>query len=329
MQIYLGSVYHNGVAQPGSHSIHRRMTKRVRHPFVMESFHYADTPTLAAIRRNKQTIFLDSGAFSAHTRGVRIKLRSYADFISANADIIRVAANLDLIGPGNERWTYQRQKALETMLASDGLGQLIIPVHHLRDHFDWLRRYLDDGYRYIGLGGLVGESPSLRRRWLDHVWRQYLTHTDGTPKVKVHGFGCFGLASAELMFRYPWHSLDSTTWIKASHYGGSVWLDFPQADGGVKDYEITFAENGYGPRHYRALAPADRKLVDRRLEQLEAERIRDPEIEAAFKAERGCVMGFNPTALGCSYGLRDLANIGYFYRAMARGVDRFEQRRTT
>ena len=320
MRIYLGGIYHSGFAKPGSRSIHLRMMERVRHPFVLESFFYIDDATARLIRRNEQTIFLDSGAFSSHTQGVRINLRAYADFIRRHHNIISVAANLDLIGPGNERWSYQRQKALETLLEPDGLDRLILPVHHVRDHDDWLKRYLDDGYGYIGLGGMVGESPRLLKCWLGRVFRCYLTHADGTPKVCVHGFG---LTSRELMFRFPWHSVDSTTWMLVARYGG-VLMDFHFSGGAVGDYKIDFSDRSGGrPWHYRSLSPADRKTVDLRLEQLEAERIRDPEIEAAFEAEFGVTMGFNPEALGLSYGLRDLANIGYYHRAMYRRVDRF------
>jgi hypothetical protein len=327
VDIYLSGIYHSGIAKPGSRSIHLRMMERVRHPFVMESFHYADDATARLIRYNKQKIFLDSGAFSAHMQGVRINLRQYAAFISENADIIKVAANLDLIGPGNERWSYQRQKSLETLLTPDGLDRLIIPVHHVRDHDDWLRRYLDEGYSYIGLGGMVGESPRILKRWLDHVWRRYLTYADGTPKVKVHGFG---LTSRELMRRYRWASVDSTSWMRIAHYGG-VLLDFAWSNGSIGDFKIEFSERSpkrFDPNswHYHSLMPADKRAVDLRLEQLEAERIRDPEIEADFQAELGCKMGFNPTALGRSYGLRDLCNIGYYLRAMQRSQDQHKMK---
>jgi hypothetical protein len=331
MEVFLGGIYHTGIARPGSGSIHLRMTERVRPRFVLESFHYMDQRMARMIRHNGQQIFLDSGAYSAHTQGVRISLREYADFIRDNADIISVAANLDMIGPGLEQWSYKRQKALETMLASDGLDQLVMPVHHLRDHDDWLRRYLDEGYGYIGLGGMVKQSSKTVRRWLDHVWHYYLTKPDGTPKIKVHGFG---LTSSQLMFRFPWGSVDSTSWMHTSRYGG-VLMDFHFSGGAVGDYRVDFSDRSkkrFDPNswHYRSLVPADRKKVDQRLAQLEAERIRDPhrdpEVEADFKAEFGCKMGFNPEALGLSYGLRDLANIGYYHRAMDRRVDRFEHR---
>jgi hypothetical protein len=327
MFIYLAGIYHSGGARPGSRSAHLRVHEKLRYPFVLESFHYANERMTRLIRHNRQKIFLDSGAFSMFTQGVRVNIRRYADFIRENADIVEIAANLDLIGPSNEQWSYQRQKALQTLLAPDGLDRLVIPVHHVRDHDDWLKRYLDDGYNHVCLGGMVPESTSTLQRWLDYVWPKFLSNPDGTAKVRVHGFG---LTSRQLMFRYPWASIDSTAWHATARYGGLL-LDFAWEDGTTGDFIINFSERSpqrFVPNswHYQRLRPSDKRAVDLRLEQLEAERIKDPEVEAAFKATVGCEMGFNAQALSKSYGVRALANIGYFHRAMQRGIDRFEDR---
>ena len=107
-------------------------------------------------------------------------------------------------------------------------------------------------------------------------------------------------------------------------------MDLPLDDGTISDFKIVFSTRRlHAADHYRALQPADKRRVDLRLEQLERERIRDPEIEADFEAELGCKMGFNATALGRSYGLRDVANIGYYHRAMDRGVDKVLNKKGT
>jgi hypothetical protein len=313
---YLGGYYLSGFRMPGSRStIHLRVAKCLPCPFVLESFAFISDPLVRAIRHNRQRIFLDSGAFSMHTRHARVNLRRYAAFIRDHHDIIAHAANIDAISPANEELSYDRQKALETLLAPDGLDHLLMPVHHLRDHDVWLQRYLDDGYRYIGLGGLVSENKKTVQRWLDYVWREFLTNPNGTPKVKVHAFG---LSSPRLVYRYPWASVDSSTWWQVSRFGG-VLMDVRRADGSFVDIKVNFSDRqSTSPQHYRWLHPDDKKLVDRRLEQLEDARIRDPELEADFKAALGVPMGFNPIALGRCYGLRDLANIGYYSRMMDR-----------
>ena len=83
---------------------------------------------------------------------------------------------------------------------------------------------------------MVKQSSKTVRRWLDHVWHYYLTNPDGTPKVKVHGFG---LTARELMFRFPWGSVDSTSWMHTSRYGG-VLMDHHFSDGAVRDFRSTF-----------------------------------------------------------------------------------------
>ena len=70
-------------------------------------------------------------------------------------------------------------------------------------------------------------------------------------------------------------------------------MDLPRRDGGRYEHVIIgFGERAIGPKHYDNLAPELRRRVDRRLKQLEAERVRDdPELEADFLSEFGTPMG--------------------------------------
>jgi hypothetical protein len=321
LKIFAADVYHGGRCSPWAQSIHLRVTGRYRHPHVLESFHYINVAgKLKAIRHNRQKIFLDSGAFSAFTQGARISLSQYASFIQRNSDIIEIASSLDVIGEGHEQDSYNNLKELERLL---GPGK-VLPVHHVRDDDKWLQRYLAEGYDFIALGGMVRESTPALRLWLDHVWHHYLTNPDGTAKVKVHGFG---LTTRELMFRYPWESVDSTSWVSTSNFGG-VLIAFPQDDGSIKDFKIDFSDKSsarYNLKgwHFSALKPDEQDAVLAGLAELEAKRDRHPDIEAAFEKELGCAMGFNPGALGKSFGMRDLGNLAYFEKAMERRVDKF------
>lgn len=328
MRIYMAGVYHGGRTSQQSSSIHLRVSKNYEYPWVLESFFYADIPLVQAIRRNKQTIFLDSGAFTMHMQKKKVNLKDYAYFILENQDIIHIASNLDAIGEGNEQESYDRQKQLEDYLGS--LKDQVKPVHHVRDHDDWLKRYLDEGCDYIFIGGMVPESTKDLLKWLDHIWYKYLTHSDGTPKIRVHGFG---LTTTTLMFRYPWYSVDSTRWVMESRFGGLL-MDFPQPDGSIKDINIDFSSRS--PQRYRlnswhfwSLEPEAQQIILARLVELEAERVKEPQVEADFEAELGCKMGYNPEALSKSYGLRDIGNMEYFRRAMNRRIDRFTMQQET
>lgn len=320
MRIYLASRYTGarakGVSSQTSHSF---ISGLIDYPYILESFHYLHSKNqlMNLMRENGDTMFLDSGAFSMFTQNVSVNLSSYAKFIEQHQDIIHVASNLDAIGAGNEQLSYDRQKELEK------LGADIKPVHHVRDKDSWLQRYLDEGYDYIFLGGMVPENTDTLRTWLDHVWSRYLTKPDGTPKVKVHGFG---LTTQELMFRYPWFSVDSTSWVQTAMFG-AIYLDMPQPDGGVIDFKVDFSNKSkrrYDDNswHFATLKEAEKQAVVNRLEELEAARTKYP-IEEELEKAKGYKQGLNPVALGESYGWRDVANIGYFKRAMDRRVDRF------
>ncbi len=322
MKIYMAG-YYAGRGVADASSLHLRVSRLVKYPHILESFHYMKPQMVREIRSDKNKIFLDSGAFSMFTQGVDVNLEAYAKFIHEQQDIIEYASNLDAIGRGNEQLSYDRQKQLEAMNVD------IKPVHHVRDADHWLERYMAEGYDYIFLGGMVPENTPTLMNWLDHVWTKYLTNDDGTPKIKVHGFGLTTLA---LMFRYPWYSVDSTSWVMTSRFG-AIYLDMPQPDGTVKDYKLDFSdqspkEHELKSWHFSRLTPPEMKAVLERLEQLEAERVKSPH-EADYEKEAGYKMGYYPEALARSYGWRDFANIEYFRRAMNRRVDRFTSKQET
>ena len=141
----------------------------------------------------KTDIFLDSGAYSAFTQGVEIDINDYIAFIKEHSDHLAVYANLDVIGSPEGTWRNQRRM--------EAAGVKPLPCFHYGEDPKWLKKYLDRGYDYIALGGMVPISTPDLKIWLDDIWKNYLTDTDGMPLVKVHGFG---LTSNSLMRRYPW-----------------------------------------------------------------------------------------------------------------------------
>jgi hypothetical protein len=123
---------------------------------------------------------------------------------------------------------------------------------------------------------------------LDHVWGRYLVRRDGTAKVKVHGFG---MTTFDLIQRYPWFSVDSTSWVMLSSFG-SVYLDL--RDSGVTTLSFsTQSPNVYKfDKHYDTLAPRVKEHVDARLQEL----------------------GYDPELLRTHYGWREHCNISFFMR---------------
>lgn len=165
------------------------------------------------VQQNKKVnLFLDSGAFSAYTQGIEIDIQEYIKFIQTHINLIEVYANLDKIHLTDKNLSASQTWQNQMVMEKAGLKPL--PVFHYGEDEKWLKRYIGRGYEYIALGGMVKTSNLIS--WLDHIWKTYLTDSSGIPIIKVHGFG---LTSHLLMFRYPWYSVDSTSWVVTGRLG--------------------------------------------------------------------------------------------------------------
>jgi hypothetical protein len=151
--------------------------------------------TIYGVKMNKVNLFLDSGAFSAFTKGATIDIQEYIAFIKENLDVIETYANLDVIG--DPAGTLNNQKIME----ASGLKPL--PCFHYGEDIDYLEYYLSK-YDYLALGGMVPISTGDLIPWLDSLFGEYICGPDGMPRIKIHGFG---LTSLKLMMRYPWYCM--------------------------------------------------------------------------------------------------------------------------
>jgi len=188
-----------------------------KHTKALLSYHYVENEgrpfwkrtIKAMIKANKKVnLFLDSGAFSAKSQGVEINLEEYIAFIKANKPYLQVYANLDVIGDARATWKNQ--------MIMEEAGLKPLPCFHYNEDEKWLKKYLDKGYPYIALGGMVGVPSTQLKQWCDRIWKNHLCDENGMPKIKVHGFG---LTSLKLMLRYPWYSVDSTSWVVTGRMG--------------------------------------------------------------------------------------------------------------
>lgn len=164
--------------------------------------------------RYGKPFFLDSGAFSAKNQGQIISLDEYADFLLKYKDQVDLYCGLDII-PADSSVKSKQEGAAYTLWQQKELekrGLRPVPCFHAGEPEEYLAHYVSH-YDYIALGGMVDYELG---EWLNHIWTHYLLNSDGTAKVKVHGFG---MTSLSLMQKYPWESLDSTTWLIHSKLG--------------------------------------------------------------------------------------------------------------
>jgi len=235
--------------------------------------------------KNKISVFLDSGAFSAWSKGVDIDIQDYITFIKENEDMIDVYANLDVISDVDQTW--ENQKIMEDA------GLTPLPVYHCRSNEDikYLHKCME--YPYFCLGGMAkGFSSGQRVEVLDRVW-SVICKEGKSPKHKVHGFG---MTAFRLMRRYPWYSVDSTSWIMTSRMG-SIFI--PRKENGEfvydKDpFKIFISEKspskGVAGQHIETVSKGVREVFDEYIQ----------------------MKGFNIEELSQEYIKRDLINLEFF-----------------
>ena len=212
-------------------------------------------------KKNKVNLFLDSGAFSAWSQGAEINIHEYIAFIKKNKKYIDTYAVLDVIGSAKK--TLKNQRIMEKA----GLSPL--PCFHYGEDIKYLKRYLKD-YDYVALGGLVPISTKDKKVWLDMVFSKHICKKNGMPKVKVHGFGMTVLS---LMLRYPWYSVDSTSWVVTGRMGGIL---IPKKTNGKYDYsknpiKLTVSSKSPAAKkleaHYKTYSPAQQLIFRKYFEE--------------------------------------------------------------
>lgn len=255
MRLYLAGLYSVGLDIGGR--FWDRMTPaeqaaRESLAYHLESYHYIHKERpVKLIRKDEKKVFLDSGAFSAFTKGVKVDLKKYCRYIKQNEDIIEVASVLDSIG--DAQGTFENQCAMER----EGVRPL--PCFHYNEDERYLEYYIDN-YEYITLGGMVPISTPQLKLWLDRIWEKYLTDENGRPKIKVHGFG---LTTLSLMERYPWYSVDSSSWVQISSNGGIL---LPGS--GALAISNNSPNRRKDNQHLDTMAPLQKQAIIERLEGL-------------------------------------------------------------
>lgn len=168
------------------------------------SFFYI--PKSDNVQYNFQRFLLDSGGFTARTKGQEISIKDYVDYI--NKKQILYAFNLDT---NDIEQSLEHQRILDVYTDA-----IILPIYHHDEYYHPKHRELIDyyveKYPWIGVGGLVRSplKPEEKLEMLDYVFSKT------GDKVRVHGLG---VTDIPLLLRYPWYSTDSSSWLSSARHG--------------------------------------------------------------------------------------------------------------
>ncbi len=225
---------------------------------ILLSYHYYKNADLDAVFTKHfvkpyPEVFLDSGAFSAFTKGEIIDINTYCDFIKKFKHLITTYSNLDVIGSASGTLANQRK------MEKQGLNPL--PVFHTNEDWPYLEGYISD-YSYIALGGMVPylkpDKRNILMKWLLKAFRL------AEGKSVYHGFGC---TAWNVVCAFPWYSVDSSSWGAGFRFGKISLFD--ERNGRFVDahlgdhktcfkYAALFRSMGFNPADF-----ADRKRNER------------------------------------------------------------------
>lgn len=202
-------------------------------PFnILASYHYFKNKieVIQKSIKSHHDVFIDSGAFSAANSGKEIDIEDFCKFIKECGAIHY--ASLDVIGDSKatlENYDYMVQK--------HGLKPIL--TFHMGSTLEELEIVLKADCNYIALGGLVFSSGIMSH--CDEVWSMILNKK---PNLKVHGFG---LTNIELMKRYPWYSVDSSSFKSCKRFGrqGIIYKDFEFETFPEEEYLALLNKMGY------------------------------------------------------------------------------------
>lgn len=184
----------------------------------------------------KTNILLDSGAFSMFRRGLEIDIQEYIKYCKDHAQDVDAYVALDSLPGENGTMDHSQAtieksatKSYENLQIMKAAGLSPIPVFHQGERFYWLDKMLEDGETYIGVSPYLRSHQSEIIQWADKCFTR-ITDKTGRPLIKTHGFG---VTACNLCTRYPWHSVDSTSWSVGGGYGSIL---VPHYVDGKPDY---------------------------------------------------------------------------------------------
>lgn len=211
-------------------------------------------------------VMMDSSAASFHSlaRKRKVGQHSREDLEKLRDSVITQYAKY--VKPREKNWdwyvtfdyTHDPKICWDMVKYLEKKGLTPVPVVHGGQSTEWFRRYCEEGYSLIGLGGMAQRQGYKRaRKVLDEIFNIAARYKN----INLHGFG---VTSLSLLFMYPWYSVDSASWVKAAAYGSILYVDAWR--GMISEIHFT-NKNATGKTKYAQMVPEVRRGVAREVEE--------------------------------------------------------------
>lgn len=218
----------------------------------------------------KCDLVVDSGAYSAWSRGKSFDIDEYINFLNSNhvLDVAFWAAEADVIpgsfgkDPTDDERLAAPEKSWENylyMIKRVHWPKKIVPIFHQGEDFKHLKRMLEfrfsdgDHISYIGISPRNDVHVNEKIKWYETVWR--IIKESSNPNILTHNFG---MTTISLMEQYPSCSSDSTSWVRSASFGNIMLV----INGKIKTVYVS-NRNLDSPDHINNLPKAVRDDVDK------------------------------------------------------------------
>ena len=173
-------------------------------------------------------LLIDNGAFTVHRKGGVLNIDEYIDYINSHPEADYFIALDDIPGKWGRPKTAEEvaESPIKTwenylyMIDRVDNPEKLLPVFHQGEHFKYLDQYLTHPTPvYMCLSGNKELTNKQREEWYEKCY----THIRALkPTMKVHCLGSATFSNAE---KFPFTSMDSTTWIMVA-INGNILSDY-------------------------------------------------------------------------------------------------------
>lgn len=227
----------------------------------------------------KCDLVVDSGAYSAWSRGKKFDVDEYINFLNSNkvidtafwvaeADVIPGSFGVD---PTEEERLAAPEKSWENylyMIDRVTWPKKVVPIFHQGEDFKHLDRMLTftfkdgDHIPYIGISPRNDVHVGEKMKWYEQVWKfiEERCVEIGRDIPLTHNFG---MTTISMMEQYPSCSSDSTSWIRSASFGNIMLV----INGKFKTVYVSDRNEG-SPDHIKNQPLAVREAVEKMCEKI-------------------------------------------------------------